>query len=47
MDVSKVVKKYNDGYETVREKATAFCRCSLSTNKPYCDGSHKVVQFDK
>ena len=34
----------NGNIET-REKATAFCRCGASANKPYCDGSHKKVDF--
>lgn len=25
-------------YET--KQMTAFCRCGLSKNKPFCDGSH-------
>jgi CDGSH-type Zn-finger protein len=24
----------------------ALCRCGESANKPFCDGSHKTVQFD-
>lgn len=24
----------------------ALCRCGQSSNKPYCDGTHKVVGFD-
>jgi hypothetical protein len=26
---------------------TAFCRCGQSKNKPFCDGSHHNVEFDK
>ena len=40
------VKEIN-GNETMKEKVTTFCRCGLSNNKPYCDGSHKSAQFDK
>lgn len=28
------------------EGSTAFCRCGASENKPFCDGSHKQVEFD-
>ena len=24
----------------------ALCRCGESKNKPYCDGTHKIVGFD-
>lgn len=27
--------------------AIALCRCGASKNKPFCDGSHKNVQFDE
>jgi len=26
--------------------AIALCRCGSSTNKPYCDGSHKGCGFE-
>ena len=30
--------------ETTRNKA-AFCRCGHSNNKPFCDASHKGIEF--
>ncbi len=33
------------GNEVSKEKVTAFCRCGASQNKPYCDGSHKKINF--
>lgn len=33
------------GNETEHHKVTAFCRCGASSNKPYCDGSHKKIDF--
>ena len=33
------------GNEVVKENMTAFCRCGASANKPYCDGSHKKIDF--
>lgn len=36
-----------DGNETIKEGKVFLCRCGGSKNKPYCDGSHKTVEFDK
>ncbi|GJM16549.1 MAG: hypothetical protein DHS20C13_18760 [Thermodesulfobacteriota bacterium] len=33
------------GEEVETEKVTALCRCGYSSNKPYCDGTHKKVGF--
>ena len=34
-----------EGNETTKHKVTAFCRCGASENKPYCDGSHRKIDF--
>lgn len=34
-----------DGNTEKKNKATAFCRCGESNNKPYCDGTHRKVDF--
>lgn len=40
------MKVKHDGQEDIKDsKVTAFCRCGASENKPYCDGSHKKVDF--
>lgn len=36
-----------DGSETIKEGRIFLCRCGGSKNKPYCDGTHKSVAFDK
>ena len=36
-----------DGTETLKEGKSALCRCGASNNKPFCDGSHKDIEFDK
>jgi len=36
-----------DGNETIKEGKIFLCRCGESNNKPYCDGKHKTVEFDK
>jgi CDGSH-type Zn-finger protein len=36
-----------DGNETMKEGKIFLCRCGGSKNKPYCDGTHKSVEFDK
>ncbi len=35
----------SNGNKEKREKTTAFCRCGVSQNKPYCDGAHKKAEF--
>jgi uncharacterized Fe-S cluster protein YjdI len=40
-----VVVKKSDGSEEIRTGTIALCRCGSSSNKPYCDGSHKKVGF--
>ena len=34
-----------DGKTTQKNKVTAFCRCGASSNKPYCDGTHRKINF--
>lgn len=37
--------KHVDGTETKQHRVSAFCRCGASANKPFCDGSHKKIEF--
>ncbi|MEO0896502.1 MAG: (4Fe-4S)-binding protein [Bacteroidota bacterium] len=34
-----------DGNETLKENKSFLCRCGASSNKPYCDGAHKKIEF--
>lgn len=34
-----------DGREEKKEGTVALCRCGGSGNKPYCDGSHRKIEF--
>jgi CDGSH-type Zn-finger protein len=40
-----IIVKDKDGNETVKQDKTALCRCGASAGKPYCDGSHRTVDF--
>ncbi|MBE9489148.1 MAG: CDGSH iron-sulfur domain-containing protein [Bacteroidetes bacterium] len=35
----------SSGEKKIRENKTAFCRCGVSQNKPYCDGAHRNAEF--
>ena len=37
--------KMHDGSAVTKHKVTALCRCGASSNKPYCDGTHKKINF--
>lgn len=41
----ELIVKDADGNETRKTNMTAFCRCGASTNKPYCDGTHRKIDF--
>ncbi len=36
---------HKDGKQEIKNKTTAFCRCGLSHNKPFCDGTHTKENF--
>lgn len=31
--------------ERLERKSIALCRCGGSSNKPFCDGTHKKIEF--
>lgn len=35
-----------DGREEIKIGTVALCRCGASSNKPYCDGSHRKIGFE-
>ncbi|MDQ0350789.1 CDGSH-type Zn-finger protein [Alkalibacillus filiformis] len=34
-----------EGNEYETKPAFSLCRCGASSNKPFCDGSHKQIEF--
>lgn len=45
MIYGNVSVKDSAGVITKKNNATAFCRCGSSSNKPFCDGTHKKIGF--
>ena len=35
-----------EGNETIKENRVSLCRCGASSNKPYCDGTHRGIEFE-
>ena len=40
----EVVDSEGNVFET--KKAVSLCRCGRSSNKPFCDGTHKKIGFE-
>ena len=36
---------HSDGKTEIKKGVTALCRCGASANKPYCDGTHRTIDF--
>jgi uncharacterized Fe-S cluster protein YjdI len=41
-----ITVKDSNGNTTKKHKITAFCRCGGSCNKPFCDGTHRKINFE-
>ena len=35
-----------DGTVETRENRSTYCRCGASSNKPFCDGAHKSIEWN-
>ena len=44
---SGMIIENEDGTGTTTRDKAALCRCGVSKNKPFCDGSHKQCHFDE
>ncbi|MBS1686816.1 MAG: (4Fe-4S)-binding protein [Bacteroidetes bacterium] len=40
-----VTVKNSKGELMKKNNVTAFCRCGASNNKPFCDGTHRKIEF--
>ena len=36
---------HSNGGQEIRKGITALCRCGGSANKPFCDGTHRKIDF--
>jgi uncharacterized Fe-S cluster protein YjdI len=45
MVYGNVTVKNSKGELTKKANVTAFCRCGASNNKPFCDGTHRKIEF--
>ena len=43
--MNDVTIKHKDGTEEKKVGRVSMCRCGHSENKPFCDGSHKKINF--
>lgn len=34
-----------DGTVETKENRSTYCRCGASSNKPFCDGAHKSIDW--
>ncbi|HOJ38120.1 MAG TPA: CDGSH iron-sulfur domain-containing protein [Ignavibacteriales bacterium] len=42
----ETITKIEDGKETpVEQKTIAICRCGGTKNSPFCDGTHRKIEF--
>ncbi|MFD2043608.1 CDGSH iron-sulfur domain-containing protein [Ornithinibacillus salinisoli] len=40
----ELIDKEGNVFET--KKVFSLCRCGHSANKPFCDGTHKKIEFE-
>jgi CDGSH-type Zn-finger protein len=43
--VIEMVDGDGNKYDLTGKPAFSLCRCGASTNRPFCDGSHKRIDF--
>ena len=43
---TKCLIVHRDGKEEIKTGTVSLCRCGASGNKPYCDASHKRINFE-